>query len=181
VSTTNNVRINGGVKTIRLVYKGSGNFLFNVDGLVFRNASGGGGGGGPLTCANAPTYNSSQTYSPGQRVINPNDRRLYERTATGWDFIEQCGRAKNLAIKQNSFKAFAVNKANYAELNIESMTGGDIAVNVYNLVGQAVYSESFNTPAPAVTIRLDKSKLASGLYVAKISLNGKTQTVKFAF
>jgi len=45
VSTTN-VSINGGVKTVRLVYKGTGNFLFNLDGLVFRNTSGGGNTGG---------------------------------------------------------------------------------------------------------------------------------------
>jgi len=184
VSTTNNVRINGGVKTIRLVYKGSGNFLFNVDGLVFRNASGGGGGNNnaPLTCANAPTYNPSTTYSPGQRVINNNDRRLYERTASGWDYIAQCDRSSNLDNKQSTnFKVAAVNNKNNTELNIQSMSGGDIAVNVYNLAGQSVYSESFNTPAPLVTIRLDKTNLSSGLYVAKISLNGKTQTLKFAY
>jgi len=37
--STGNIRINAGVKTIRLVYKGTGNFLFNVDGFVFKNAS----------------------------------------------------------------------------------------------------------------------------------------------
>ncbi|BDD02317.1 carbohydrate-binding protein [Persicobacter psychrovividus] len=37
---TGNVTIDGGTKTIRLVYKGTGSYLFNIDGLVFRNTSG---------------------------------------------------------------------------------------------------------------------------------------------
>jgi len=189
--STGNVTINAGTKTIRLVYKGTGSFLFNIDGLVFRNA---GGGNAPLTCANAPTYDPNITYSPGQRVINNNDRRLYERTATGWDYIAQCSQSSSRSPREESnfdvvanenepgsFNAFVINNKTNTDLNIQSADGGDISVAVYNLLGQSVYSESFNTPAPTVTIRLDQKNLSSGQYIARISLNGKTKTVRFAF
>jgi len=182
--STGNIRINGGVKTIRLVYKGSGNFLFNVDGLVFRNGGSGNTGSsnsGALTCANAPIYNPGTTYSPGQRVINNNDRRLYERTATGWKYIAQCDQAKISSNTQDSFDVFAIKNSGNTELNIKSMQGGNVAIKVYNLSGQSIYSESFNTPAPLVTIRLDQTNLSAGFYIAKVSLNGVTKTMKFSF
>lgn len=54
----------------------------------------GGNNGDELTCDNAPDYNgNANSYSPGQRVINRDDNRLYERTTNGWTFIAQCSAA----------------------------------------------------------------------------------------
>ncbi|KZS38417.1 hypothetical protein AWE51_17845 [Aquimarina aggregata] len=38
--STGNIFINAGVKTVRLIHKGAGPYLFNIDGFVFRNVSG---------------------------------------------------------------------------------------------------------------------------------------------
>jgi len=152
-----------------------------VTRVTIKPASGGGGNNNaPLTCANAPTYNPGQSYAPGERVINNNDRRLYERTANGWDFIAQCSRSQNLDNKKGSFKIATFKNNGDTVLNIESIHGGDIAIDVYNLAGQSIYSERFSTPSSAVSIPLGGKAIASGLYIAKVSLNGQTKTIKFA-
>ena len=59
------------------------------------NGNGGGNAGGGsagTTCDTAPDYNGDDnSYSPGDRVVNTSDNNLYERTATGWNLIENCG------------------------------------------------------------------------------------------
>ncbi|GAB1855964.1 hypothetical protein MHTCC0001_07990 [Flavobacteriaceae bacterium MHTCC 0001] len=56
------------------------------------NSGGNNNNNTPLTCDTAPDYNgNANSYSPGDRVVNTSDNRLYERTATGWNLIEDCG------------------------------------------------------------------------------------------
>ncbi|KZS41232.1 hypothetical protein AWE51_22775 [Aquimarina aggregata] len=67
------------------------------------------------------------------------------------------------------------------DLNIKSQNGGDLKVDVYSVLGsgQKVYSKSFNTPSTNLTVRLIEGTLASGMYIAKVVLNGETKTIKF--
>jgi len=85
---------------------------------------------------------------------------------------------KQLNTISSDFKVSTVNSKGSLEINIEG--GGDISVDVYSISGQNVYSEALNTEALSTTIRLEEGSLSSGVYIAKISVEGNTKTVKFS-
>ncbi len=90
---------------------GSGRNVMLVDWVRVYDAVG--GNNTPLTCDTAPDYNgNANSYSPGDRVVNTSDNKLYERTATGWNLIEDCNNSGgggnnsgDLALGKNSFQS----------------------------------------------------------------------------
>jgi len=97
-------------------------------------------------------------------------------TGTDAKIYRLAGAAKVLNSNSANFKVTAVNSKGNVDLNIES--GGDISVEVYNMSGQSVYSDEFNTSATNTTIQLRGDTIAPGIYVAKVTVNGSTKTVK---
>ncbi len=103
--------------------------LMLVDWIrVLKPNSGGGNNNGPLTCDTAPDYNgNANSYSPGDRVVNTSDNRLYERTATGWNLIEDCG--GNNGGGNNPL--VTLRKSNSTGFAIDGGPGGARGQNVY--------------------------------------------------
>jgi len=82
----------------------------------------------------------------------------------------------------NAFSVSAVNERyGNVDLNIKSQNGGTVTIEVYSVLGsgQKVFSKSFDSSASLVTVRMIEGTLAKGLYIAKVSLNNETKTVKF--
>jgi len=83
---------------------------------------------------------------------------------------------------KNTFSVSAVNERyGNVDLNIKSQNGGTVTVEVFSVLGsgKSVYSRSFDSSSSLVTVRMIEGTLAKGLYIAKVSLNGETKTVKF--
>ncbi|SDI37910.1 T9SS-dependent choice-of-anchor J family protein [Winogradskyella thalassocola] len=74
----------------------------------------------------------------------------------------------------NTFKHF-YNK-NSQSLIIESSNLAMTSVEIYSLLGQNIISKSLSN----TTETIDVSSLSTGVYLAKVSINGNTETIKFA-
>ncbi|MFD1017506.1 T9SS type A sorting domain-containing protein [Winogradskyella rapida] len=60
--------------------------------------------------------------------------------------------------------------------NIETVNSPFTNVEIYSLLGNKVISKSLTSTTEAI----DVSKLSSGVYLAKVSVNGSTETIKFS-
>ncbi|WP_179349599.1 T9SS type A sorting domain-containing protein [Winogradskyella pacifica] len=75
--------------------------------------------------------------------------------------------------EQNNF-SHNYNK-NLQTLNLESANTELTSVEIYSLVGQQVLSKSLSNASEAINV----SSLTDGVYIAKVTINGNSKTIKF--
>ncbi|GEQ84799.1 hypothetical protein ULMS_03070 [Patiriisocius marinistellae] len=122
-------------------------------------------------CAGVPAYNSSTSYSVGDRVTY--NGFLYERAASSWTNIGACGTQNsnstqatgNNAIDgppvSGAFKIYP-NPVSGSELNIALQGTTAIDFVVYNIQGQVVLKGDF-------TNTINVTNLSSGVYVLQVN------------
>nr|WP_321229456.1 immunoglobulin-like domain-containing protein [uncultured Psychroserpens sp.] len=124
-------------------------------------------------CAGVSVYNSSQSYTTGDKVTYQGS--LYERTSSGWTNLGTCGTARmdyegtvqylgvEISIYPNPVKGNEL----FVKSNIQNL-----AFTIVNMLGQEVAK---GTSANSV----DVGNLEAGLYLIQFKVNDKFETRKF--
>ncbi|MGH1386434.1 GEVED domain-containing protein [Kordia sp.] len=125
-------------------------------------------------CAGVPAYNSSNAYSPGDRVVYRNS--LYQRkTNGGWEYIGPCG---TTARGDENTLAFDLkmypNPVKGEVINITLPTLETVAYSVKNMYGQTV-TQGVLSSSGQVNVRT----LNSGLYIIQFTINNQPISKKF--
>ena len=130
-------------------------------------------------CAGVAAYNSSTSYSTGDRVTY--NGSLYERTTSGWTNLGSCGTQSSNSTQSEGITndgppvgnfAMYPNPVTQGVLNIEVLGSTATDYVVYNLTGQVVLSGAF-------TQALDVSLLASGVYMLEVHTDQTTFVERF--
>lgn len=130
-------------------------------------------------CAGVAAYNSSTSYSTGDRVTY--NGSLYERTTSGWTNLGSCGTQSSNSTQSEGITndgppvgnfTMYPNPVTQGVLNIEVLGSTAKDYVVYNLTGQVVLSGAF-------TQTLDVSLLASGVYMLEVHTDQTTFVERF--
>ncbi|EDM45423.1 Regulatory P domain of the subtilisin-like proprotein convertases and other protease [unidentified eubacterium SCB49] len=128
-------------------------------------------------CAGVAAYNSSTSYSIGDRVTYNNS--LYERTASGWTNLGACGTQNSNSTQSegqsNDGPPFGVDFSVYPnpvadQLNVTLVGITGTSYEVFSVSGQLVLKGAF-------TETINVNSLASGLYMLQIKA-GDTQFIE---
>ncbi len=126
-------------------------------------------------CAGVAPYNSSNSYTAGDRVTYQGN--LYERTANSWTNLGACGTARiDLRGTVNSLDSveFSVypNPVKGNTLYIKSNTE-NVDLTIINMLGQQVAKGNTNQQ------NLNVSNLDAGMYLIQFNVNDTLETRKF--
>ncbi len=122
-------------------------------------------------CAGVAPYNSSTSYSVGDRVTY--NGSLYERTASGWTNLGPCGTQNSNSTQSTGtngtdgppvYGAFTIypNPVSDNTLNVALQGATATDYVVYNIQGQVVLKGDF-------TNTIDVTNLSTGVYVLKVN------------
>ncbi|WP_081740459.1 S8 family serine peptidase [Aquimarina pacifica] len=143
-----------------------------------------GDGGSTDICEGIDEWSSSISYSVGDQVTY--NGFLYERTATGWTNLGECGTTNSLsfatlatsneaiappiaALKSTEFKIFPV-PLKGANLTVEIEKSGEKTYSILNILGQTVAKGTFIDT-------INVQELEAGSYILKID-NASKQFIK---
>ncbi len=128
-------------------------------------------GGGPVDqCEGVPAWSSTQSYSPGDRVVYQGT--LFERTATGWTNLGPCGTTASFAttstakappVYDNAITLYPM-PVTGPELNVSMRSSGVNTYEVFTTLGRKVLEGTF-------TNKIDVQKLPEGAYFLKVNEN----------
>jgi len=129
-------------------------------------------------CAGVAPYNSSQTYSPGDRVTYLGD--LYERQTSSWTNLGPCGPAFNGFAGGSSTDgppiagAFTIfpNPVKGAVLNVSFVSNTSATYVIHNMLGQQVAKGNLKNS-------INVNSLESGVYLLNATIDGNLVTKRF--
>ncbi len=128
-------------------------------------------------CAGVAAYNSSTSYSTGDRVTY--NGSLYERTASGWTNLGPCGTQSTNSTQSEGqsndgppfsadFSVYPNPAASHLNVRLAGVTG--TSYEVLNISGQVVIKGAF-------TESINVNSLASGVYILKVQA-GETSFIE---
>ena len=124
-------------------------------------------------CEGVPAYDSSLTYTAGDKVVYRN--ALYERRANGgWTNLGPCGSART-ANELSSFDAHIYpnpSKGNILNVSMDSIN--ETTYSITNMIGQVVIKGNLNN-----SNKINIETLESGLYLVQFNTDGQTVIKKF--
>jgi hypothetical protein len=126
-------------------------------------------------CAGVPAFNSSASYSAGDKVVYQN--RLYERRANGgWTYLGVCGtsgRGIEASTLDLNIKLFP-NPATGNVLNIALPSLETVPYSIKNMLGQTVKNGKIDEVG-----KINLNGLNNGLYIIQFNINGQSVSKRF--
>ncbi|MEW6701574.1 MAG: S8 family serine peptidase, partial [Bacteroidota bacterium] len=127
-----------------------------------------------------PTMHAS--FRPNQAVTRGDFAVLITRTFTQWKQLAKESGSNSVSVVPTEFKL----EQNYPNpfnpsttINYTVAKQGPVNLEVYNIVGQKVATlVNANQPAGNYSVKFDAGKLASGIYIYRISTNGFVKALK---
>ncbi|WP_299889503.1 M43 family zinc metalloprotease [uncultured Lacinutrix sp.] len=125
-------------------------------------------------CAGIPAYNSSNTYSAGDKVVYRNN--LYERRANGgWTNLGACGTPRGIVDTPSFDLKIYPNPVKGNILNISINTINTVSYRITNMAGKIVLNGSTANTSNKINVEA----LETGLYLIQFDLPDQTITRKF--
>jgi hypothetical protein len=102
--------------------------------------------------------------------------RSYSNSTTHWDDLSFVKNSSTASLKNNAIIGFATypNPVSDGILNISSASGSVKNLTIFNLLGKQVLSSSFS----GVNKNIDVSSINTGMYILKVTEEGKIATKK---
>ncbi|WP_074407184.1 M4 family metallopeptidase [Aquimarina megaterium] len=122
-------------------------------------------------CDNIPEYQPGNTYPVGSKVKYFGT--IYELTATGWVVIGSCDSAffasafRNNLNNTTGFNVYPNPASKDLNISFKSLDNVSSQIRIVNILGKVVYNKEVKSTLGNNTIKVDVSRLNSGIYFVK--------------
>jgi hypothetical protein len=121
-------------------------------------------------------YQESDTFTPSTTGDYYIAYRSFGARGSGFVLLFNSTLAESLSVDEFETNSFSYNyDKNVQTLNLESSNVAMTSIEIYSLLGQRVKSSSLSSTSETINV----SDLTTGVYLAKVNINGNTKTIKF--